>query len=835
MKIDINTLKIDFSDFIAMVRKYKSRILLTSLAFGVLGGSYAFLKKPDYYAEASFKEKRKSVLETSKNLNLAFLLGENEKNESSAQSLMKSRKLLQKVIYQQGLQGVLESQGTFHFLSSIRHNFLTELAYLNSNFYPEIGERIRLMARNLEYTGERPLSLALEFVSKDDYILYDPSSKELGRGTIGSLFRGEGFSFILLSNSNYNLTGKHWKLILLPLTQVVDSIRKVLKIRTDPEDKSILLLSYRNTDRDVAANFLNSLMTTYVNYLKEENTRSTQEQLNYLRRRKEEIASDLKNIMEEHAEAISSHATSIEFLAKLQESYTQRALVINLELKRLNNALSAEPTSYEPFFNESDSTVIHRLISDVRACKEQVCAIQADLKTKPSKEPTPKPAEFQGIDLDMANQLYLDYSQQLNEMEVNSVHYQFIISQIQDPQFEISTLSSVLNDTVSHNIINKAVELDLKKLDQANRSQKEIDRLKEDLALQRQYLRYHVEQNLQLLSIKQKIVFDKLAALQQIKMELLDQRVLVLNQHLTHYIKDRIENNLQEKSSLEHQQKTVKSRMEEMPTQWASNKLIDLHLEMSTKMVEEITKLVESKNISSHIDLNQSAPLDISIAPLLPTNPHIILFTLLGAFCGGLLSLAFSLPKGIFRDTELSINLLKQLNVSAIGPISTFDQETLFRIIGWLNTRTTPSNKGKTAFLFLNQGYDYSNALIAEMSKNGSKVILIEFGKEEDVTNAEINKEYKIEKKNGYDYLLLKGRPNASIFTTSFQKYLETLKEQYAWVMIAFQTPPCSEESTDLYPFCDCAILSLQHETLQQLTATLNSTDCDPHKLLAII
>ncbi len=842
----MNDLKIDFSDFMVVVRKFKSRIIYTSLFFGLAGAGYAVLKIPEYYVEASFKEKGKSFVETGKNLNLAMLLGGSaEKNENSAFSLMKSRKLLQRVIYQQGLQGQLKLQGAWNPFSNIRSNVLAEMAYFKSDFYPQIGESPPLSLQSLDYKGELPHSLVLHFDSENEYSLRDGRSNELEKGTLGHPFKGDGFSFILKQGSLHNLTGTQWNLTLQPLTSVLENTKNNLKIRTDPEDKSVLMLSYKTSDRKQAADFLNGLMASYVLYLKEEHERLAQEQLNYLHRRQQEIAADLKHIMEEHAEAVSSNTTSIEALSKLQETYTQRALVINLELKRLNKALGSNIVCYDPSVNETDSSVIHRVLADIRSCKEQAGAIQVAInaiESGPSNkeslvkgQASQKPLEFQGIDLSTANQLYLDYNQKLNEIESSILHYEFIISQIQDPHFEISTLSSVLNDAVSQNIIHQAVELDLKKLDQSNRSQKEIDRFKADLALQRKYLLFHVEQILELFKIKQKLLFDKITALQYLKMDLLDQRMAFLNQHLSDYIKGRMQNFQQEIATLEQQQKTIKTRMEDMPSQWASNKLIDLHLEMSSKMVEEITKLVETKNISSHMELTQSSPLDASVPPLLPINPHLILFTTLGMLCGGLISLASILTNGILKNTALSIPLLKQLNLQTLGPLSVFEEAHLFQIIGWLNAQAVSPPSCKTAFLFLNTGDDYSDSLAVQMAKQGSKVLLVSL---EESSEKENSNEYQVHSKNGYDCLPVRISSKsecASLFSGPFLKYLEKLKLQYDWIFVAFPLSPCSEEAENLYGFCDCALMTLKDESLQQVIASLNKTQVNVRKLLAVV
>lgn len=96
--------------------------------------------------------------------------------------------------------------------------------------------------------------------------------------------------------------------------------------------------------------------------------------------------------------------------------------------------------------------------------------------------------EFQGIDLATTKELYLTYSRDLNGVEAEGRQLRFVIDQVDDPAFEISSLSTILRDGVSQNMIDQASKLLLALRDEDNRSVREQERLKSDLSIQKGFL-----------------------------------------------------------------------------------------------------------------------------------------------------------------------------------------------------------------------------------------------------------------------------------------------------------------------------------------------------------
>lgn len=834
MKADINHLKLTFGDIKNLVCRSKKMLVGTCLLCSLLGGSYFLFKSPQYYSEASFREKSKSQVETSKSLSLAMIIGGMDKNENAALTLMKSRTLLIQVIGDQGLQvSISQGSGLISLLCNVQTNTLAELSYWLPFYTPILRPQDTLDVVEVLYPGHEPLKVTLKFTSPQHYTLYDTSGKELGKGSIGQKFSSDSVSFALLPQNTHPQTGSVWKLTFQPMNRTLEAVKRKLTVNTDLQDKSLIRLSFYHPHPEKGAAFLNQLMSRYVEFMKLEHSTQAKEQLSYLRRRQEEIAADLKNVMEDYAQALAANVTSIESLAQLQESYTQRALLIDLELKRLNKVLETSMAQYDHYPNGLDSSALNHWLADLRAQKEQADTLRAVLEPLPAVE---KAAEFEGMDVATADKLFTDYSKILGEIDVNLSHYQFIKRQIQDPAIELSSLSSQLEDPASQKIIHKAIELDVQKLDSVNRSQKEIDRIKEDLALQRKYLLNHIDQEIQLLSLKQEKFYSKLKSLQLTRLDQIQQRNAVLKQQIGDYLERRMHDFRHEKNTLAEQQQYIQSQMQQMPHKWASEKLMDMHLEMSGKMVEEITKLVETKNISSHIDTTQSSPLDKALAPQKPSNPYILLMTFVGGLFGAMISFCMVSAKGIYRQLPPSESLLKQLDVPVLGSLDHADGDFICRVIGWLQACKLQQKNTQIALLMLNKGADYSHQLAQMMAEQGLKVALTAFEKMEKADLCGVpSPAYQFQPRTGYDYLDIKTSSEAhslAIISNPLQAFLDMHRDRYDWILIVSTASPCSYEAAKMLLYSDCAIATLCEESMQQIAAALNQL---PQHPLAVV
>ncbi len=461
-------------------------------------------------------------------------------------------------------------------------------------------------------------------------------------------------------------------------------------------------------------------------------------------------------------------------------------------------------------------------------------------------------AEFQGINLNIAKDLYINYSKDLSETESHANQQSFIIGQIGDPAFEISSLSTVLTDPISTEMISKASAIILTLKDSENRSLKEQERLKSDLAIQKGFLTTHLQQAVQLLDLRQNFLKEKITSLQSINLSLLHEQISLLENQTKKYIANAIDNLKQEQKLLQDNLKELRLEMAAFPHKWAAERLIEQQMEINKTMVEEISKLVESKNISNNLEKIQSAPLDMPIIPIHPKSPRLFLLALIGAVLGAFLSTAYVLARSISTGLEASAESLRLAGYHVSGSLSRqancrsdndnildADLDTLRRLIAL--TAASDNHESisakqplkKTLLLLKSRGPNYTHCLASLMSKMGLKVLSIDlsFDNLHPNTTSTIlpflegqTAQPAIEHGPAYDTIAAGGfcrYAHELIGSRKFQTLLVDLSQQYDRIVISSKAPPPSAEAESLLDIFPNAAISLTGETLPQLHGCL--------------
>lgn len=491
-------------------------------------------------------------------------------------------------------------------------------------------------------------------------------------------------------------------------------------------------------------------------------------------------------------------------------------LVLNRDNKEEYKICSAN-------FNAYLSNLLHHFNVHEKALQERLTHQQST------------PIEFQGINLDVAKELYVAYSKHLNEIEAKIQENDFVITQMKSPEFEVSSLTTILHDKVSDDIVTRAGKIVFQLKDQDNRSVKEQDRLKHELELQKGFLEIHLKQTIQLLQQREKLLKEKIRSLQNTILGLIQAEISVLQENLAEQVKTRINNRLQEQSVIQEHQKELQLEMAKLPNKWVSEQMIDQQTEVNTKIVEEITRLVESKNIATNLELIQSAPVDLATVPSQPRSPRILLFAFLGAALGALMMISWIVVKSLSRGmivTEANLRLATQ-NVSGTlssycgqesieKPLLDSDLETLRRVATYLNSL---SNQKFVAML-TGEGPDYSIQLAQLLSKMGKKILLLpvtfnEVAPQQDLPGllqyleGEAS-EPKVIKNKLYDHISAGG---ISRYTTellslpALQTYLDKIQMQYDWIFVVNHALLNSSEAEYVIKRFPTALLSIEGDT----------------------
>jgi len=487
-------------------------------------------------------------------------------------------------------------------------------------------------------------------------------------------------------------------------------------------------------------------------------------------------------------------------------------------------------------FSSYLSHLIHYLYVHLRNSEERLAQQQPPL------------AEFQGINLSTARDLYITYSKELSDVESRTIQQRFIIKQVADPNFEISSLSTVLTDPISAEMISRASNIILALKDQDNRSPKEQERLKADLAIQKKFLTTHLEQTVVILELRQKFLKEKIQSLQSINLSLIQEQISILENQLKDYISSALENLNQEQTLLEKNLVELRLEMAAFPQKWATEQLIQQQMKINLSMVEEITKLVESKNISNNLEKIQSAPLDLPIAPIHPKSPQLLFLAIIGAIAGAFIGFAWSLAGSVARGVEASAETLRLNGQHVSGkfsrsyqessekdPLLDSDLDTLRRLIAYMAQTQEPRQKtGDSLLLLKSCGPNYATILAELMAKMNLKVVLLDlnFDDPKDKPSSGLlqylegnSADLPITPKNGFDFISPGGAcryANELLGSHQFKELLKQLRSQYDWVLAVNSSSPISAEAESLIELFSNAAISITEESLTSLRHLLN-------------
>lgn len=472
-------------------------------------------------------------------------------------------------------------------------------------------------------------------------------------------------------------------------------------------------------------------------------------------------------------------------------------------------------------------------------------------------------AEYQGISLDVATDLYRDYSKQLIQMESTIRQNVFFIRQIEDPNFEITSLSAGLNDPISTEIIHKASQLVLRLRDQNNQSVKEQERIKEELNLERTFLTLHLEQMVQLMELNKQLIDEKIFALQNVSLELIHQRISLLEKNLQDYLQARLHNLQQERDLIKRHLENIHTEMAQLPQKWVSEQLLSQEVATNHLIVEEIAKLVETKNISHNLEVIQSAPVDLALSPVHPQPPKIILLGILGFLIGGCLGSCFALAKSLSQGLRVSTHYFEQMGCHVSGfltspLISSNHQlleenlETLRRLQVYFDSARSadlasslPENK--LLLLIEGKGPHYAPFLADLLVKRGRRILTLDLNFNQPHEDSVGLLQYlqgkidtpPIQKGEQGDWIAAGGQSAFAvemIGSQAFQKLMDKLQSQYDWILAVSRSIPSSVEAETLVPLFPFIALTVDQERVEELNFYIQFLKSHPqHKMTFIL
>lgn len=470
---------------------------------------------------------------------------------------------------------------------------------------------------------------------------------------------------------------------------------------------------------------------------------------------------------------------------------------------------------------------------------------------------------FQGIDLDTANKLYITYTAKQDEIQAKIRELEYLKKQLEHSEFEISALSSVLEDKVSEEIIDEASIL-LKQLkDEKNRSAKEQERIRAGLNLARSFLILHVQQSKEILDLRENLLKEKIYSLQKVTLDLIHQKLSIIDHQVDQHIHLRRQSYENERELVEKELVDLNSKMSHLPEKWLAEERIELRTDMSLKVVEELASLVEAKNIAHDMEQIECVPLDKAVAATLPASPRLLFFAALGAFGAAFAYVGWLFSYNILKGVKASPKNLELTGWHVSGNIygdgvlkvacsTKADHQnltTIRKVILFLTSSIAIKEErraafqSKVVFIFGGDGPDYSDLLCHYLSKRGDRVLKIDGNFEKELLNKPKGSlrgllQYLEDKENtpqihkgpGYDVVPSGGKCVYGLellHSKAFHTYLESVKAHYDWIILHTAYGVISPEAIGLLPLADRALITISEERVRDLNSVCDAMGQD--------
>jgi uncharacterized protein involved in exopolysaccharide biosynthesis len=859
-------------DDLKRIFQKKKKNIWRSAVFGtllVLG--YFLFTPPSYQATATFKQAA-SRSESGFDLKRLVSSFSGSSAEIATVPLMLSRAVLTKTVEELGLQAVVNEQGYIEKkFSACRNTLLAEMG-------KQTQEKDDFQFRHVHYSGEHAHSFSLRFSSPEFFELLDKSHQTVASGTLNEPLQFQDVR-LTLTHTPQIKTGKLYSLTIVPLRSAVSDVKNRTRIKPLREDKNILMINFSDPNKERAAVFVNTLLSKYEEFLKEENKTVIGSQIKYLDQRQNELNSKLDLDIQDHVSTLKKTLLKQGYLGIEEEmqsillplqTYRARLNEIDVEMaglmQRLTQADEAVVTNHAPKlvkqFGQSlaqqirDTSLLlqnlekdepltpslasstmgslvtevelsrtkkqpdyperkHQLASHLLTIVEHLTMRQKNLQES-SNYIDQLETDFTGMTLEASRELFQQYCLQLDDLHAQLKQVIFFRDHLNEPQFEISTLSNILNDSVTQQLVQKSSELSGQLCDLINRSGREHERVKEALTIQKRFLESHLSQTLELGKIRIQLIKEKISSLYNVMRDLLQK----------------------EKAVLENKIEDLKVTLQEVPELWHLHKRLKFKAELTKGMMEGLTHITESKNLSRHLYQVESKPLDAALPPLAPQSPRLLIKCVGGALFAILCYAFFALIHTLIKGMPVSLTTLRLMGGHTSGTFSQSpnlplnqladqDLETLRSMAAFLLERK--SDKSLIGLLS-KKGSDFCFNLAQLLSLHHQKVLIIDCNFDRIVAPKDqpglwqyINHtsgDLPIRHEKNYDFLTSGGTTRHGVELLAspvFSKILTECKNHYDFIFLLRQISLSSQDALQILQLCNLAIITTDEESQNML------------------
>lgn len=487
---------------------------------------------------------------------------------------------------------------------------------------------------DLNYPDILSRDYQLTFCDSNHFEMWE-KGKSIGKGVLGSVFEWEEGSFTL--EAKKEVSGKSFHLSLIPLSAAAESLGKRIQVQRSKDHPSLVEISFKHSNPHLAMKIVNATMEAFQHYLKEEGKRKIAQQLGYLQQRQEESLVSMERTMESHKAYLESHLDEGGMFS-LEDELTfmnERQAALQEEQSKIANEMQAlaPPLSFP--------------------------LIEAHLKAN-------KLSMTSSLSEEGTKLLMNEYEHSLDLLRVEQEHYTYCLKILEESNFDASALVKIIDDPTLRGRFDKVHALHHRLIDEKNWMAKERELLRQELETERVFLIKHLKDLKEVASLKEKVLEERLRHIKEARLHLLYDRYQKNQESLTH---------LSAKASF-------------FPQKWFTEKKIELNTKLHIELIDSITKMIEAKNISYHLDFLSSAPLRLASLPLIPNPPHLFFQWTIGSIFGALFVFFVLSFREIIQGPSASVANLRSEGKAAL-PFS-YSLEDLKEICYCLKNESGP-------------------------------------------------------------------------------------------------------------------------------------------------
>lgn len=449
---------------------------------------------------------------------------------------------------------------------------------------------------------------------------------------------------------------------------------------------------------------------------------------------------------------------------------------------------------------------------------------QADCKIRTLEERQafchPTSPLFIGLTLPAAQNLLAGYHEQKDKLQVQWKQLVFLAGQLYEPQFELSSISTLLSDPVTQQLVVQAGETAVRLQDVSNRSLREQEYLQETLVTQKRFLEHHLAQMVELTKLRLGLTEDQISALRSTVLELL----------------------LHEKQILEEQLGSIGQKMAGLPEKWHRENILTFNKEMGINMMEGLTQVMEMKHLDRTLYQVESKPIDIAIPPFFPENPWVLPLAVLSALLVSAACYLFYFFRTLMRGFPVSHEALTLSGWHNCGTLLGDVYEKIEHVIGtdlealrkiaqfiqW--TSQSVGQRGLVCAILGGRYPDFTPVLAELLAMRQHRVLLIRYVFDEVIALEHSTGLWSylqgevascpIQKRETYDYICSGSTTRygtEGLSHPKFQSFLEAMQQNYDLILIYSHAMPKEAEGEALLSLAGVTVVVARDETLEDL------------------